>query len=726
MKRILSPGLLLYLFFLSTTTLSQTEIWKTYYSLTDERTMAFWENEIWIGYNHGLLKFDTLTKKTEFFTKLNSPLTGNKISAIAIDSQGKKWIASYDDDQNYININSRLASYDGSKWTSYEKGDSLFQNALIADIAIDSAGIKWMAALDSGLISFDGNIWKKHTKHKAGDYPNRFYSVRIDKHDIKWFGCDSGLVKYDGNKLILFVPPLPSKTVSDFTIDNTGHKWITVNDGLLVFDDSVWTHIIYQTYFDGWNITSDSASGIWLVHKGNLLKYDKSGWTEFDSTNSNIPFKGIQDLAILKDGTFRVFSADGHFAAKQGNDWIVYNNPEAGLPSDYLGSIAADPMGNLWLGSSGYGLIKYDGSEWTRYTIHNSDLPSDFINPIVSDKNSIIWMGTSKSTEPNKTSVTKYDGKNWTVYDSVLFQSVNIQCITIDKKGTKWFGTNQGLLYSFNDTIWTHYTSEITSISYGIISNLASDSVGNIWFSSVSWPQGNNLGLVKFDGSNWTVYKMDKDISISSIVCGKEGIIWVGTFEGGLFRFDGVNWRNFHDIPYITSMAIDNDGVLWIVTTGFSQWQGGLFKFKDSTWTIYDTHNSGISSSHMSSLAIDKYGRKWITTNGDGLIFFGREHQPPVVVLTANKSANKFLLNQNYPNPFNPETTFSYILPKQSLVELKIFDVLGREVSTLVNYEQSAGQHKIQFNASSLPSGVYIYTLQAGEFRDSKKLMLLK
>lgn len=83
-------------------------------------------------------------------------------------------------------------------------------------------------------------------------------------------------------------------------------------------------------------------------------------------------------------------------------------------------------------------------------------------------------------------------------------------------------------------------------------------------------------------------------------------------------------------------------------------------------------------------------------------------------------------LNYAYPNPFNPATTISYSLPKESKVELKVYDMLGRETATLVNMVQAAGEYKVQFNASSLPSGVYIYSIKAGDYRDSKKLTLLK
>lgn len=85
-----------------------------------------------------------------------------------------------------------------------------------------------------------------------------------------------------------------------------------------------------------------------------------------------------------------------------------------------------------------------------------------------------------------------------------------------------------------------------------------------------------------------------------------------------------------------------------------------------------------------------------------------------------------FILEQNYPNPFNPSTVIGWQLQGSGYVSLKIYDVLGNEVVTLIDDELSAGNHKIEFNASSLSSGVYFYTLTAGEFTDTKKLLLLK
>ena len=85
-----------------------------------------------------------------------------------------------------------------------------------------------------------------------------------------------------------------------------------------------------------------------------------------------------------------------------------------------------------------------------------------------------------------------------------------------------------------------------------------------------------------------------------------------------------------------------------------------------------------------------------------------------------------YVLEQNYPNPFNPSTTIEYSLPRSTGVLLKVYNVLGQEVRTLVNQVQPTGKYTVRFDASSLASGLYFYRLQAGEFSQVKKLMLLK
>ena len=86
----------------------------------------------------------------------------------------------------------------------------------------------------------------------------------------------------------------------------------------------------------------------------------------------------------------------------------------------------------------------------------------------------------------------------------------------------------------------------------------------------------------------------------------------------------------------------------------------------------------------------------------------------------------EFGLDQNYPNPFNPSTVISWQSPVDDYVTLKVFDVLGREVATLVDEYREAGNHSVEFNASNLSSGIYLYTIQIGNYLETRKLSLQK
>jgi hypothetical protein len=104
----------------------------------------------------------------------------------------------------------------------------------------------------------------------------------------------------------------------------------------------------------------------------------------------------------------------------------------------------------------------------------------------------------------------------------------------------------------------------------------------------------------------------------------------------------------------------------------------------------------------------------------------GKSKTFPEIEVIAGLNPGQFLLAQNYPNPFNPKSTIEYALPKQSYVTLKVYDLLGSNVQTLVDERQDAGLYEVQLNASGLASGVYFYHLQAGNFNQTRKLLLLR
>ena len=118
-------------------------------------------------------------------------------------------------------------------------------------------------------------------------------------------------------------------------------------------------------------------------------------------------------------------------------------------------------------------------------------------------------------------------------------------------------------------------------------------------------------------------------------------------------------------------------------------------------------------------LVFGEYGAIFKTYDGGGNIISN-------ISGLQNNISSDYLLYQNFPNPFNPNTTIRYDVKTKGDVEMKIFDLLGREVVTLVNENQTPGTYEVVFDASSLPSGVYFYKLQAGDFIETRKMVVLK
>jgi len=151
----------------------------------------------------------------------------------------------------------------------------------------------------------------------------------------------------------------------------------------------------------------------------------------------------------------------------------------------------------------------------------------------------------------------------------------------------------------------------------------------------------------------------------------------------------------------------------------------------DSTEVLFYRVNNGGHPWPGSGVNIPFLGNTNMDINASSGIwnFFKRNPHPnpPVGIADiVDNSSRTFQLFQNYPNPFNPSTTIEFSLPRSGYVRLKVLNVLGEVVATLVNEELNVGTYTTQWNASRMASGVYFYRLQTGDFVDTKKLLLLK
>jgi photosystem II stability/assembly factor-like uncharacterized protein len=151
-------------------------------------------------------------------------------------------------------------------------------------------------------------------------------------------------------------------------------------------------------------------------------------------------------------------------------------------------------------------------------------------------------------------------------------------------------------------------------------------------------------------------------------------------------------------------------GLILNTTNGGINWSSQIIDTIQSLNSVYfiDVNNGWV---------VGDKGAILHTTNG-GVTFIEEEK--------TNAVPNEFLLSQNFPNPFNPNTTIKYSIPNASKVTIKIFDVLGKEIETLVDEEKPIGTYELKWNATKLSSGVYFYQLKAGDFIQTKKMILLK
>ncbi len=205
------------------------------------------------------------------------------------------------------------------------------------------------------------------------------------------------------------------------------------------------------------------------------------------------------------------------------------------------------------------------------------------------------------------------------------------------------------------------------------------------------------------------------------------------------------------DIYLPPDMPADSGGIVQFVINGDATnntWTQFDFNIDNSSmkvgkWNkiimdLYSLVNSGkVNPSKPAQFVVQIYYPETVTWKGsvlfDSLEFLGIKRNgqlppKPLVGVENNDNAvvKEFKLYNNYPNPFNPSTNIKYDLPKETFVVLKVYDILGRELATLVNEKQNSGRYNIRFDASNLASGIYVYRIIAGDFVQVHKMILLK
>jgi hypothetical protein len=302
-------------------------------------------------------------------------------------------------------------------------------------------------------------------------------------------------------------------------------------------------------------------------------------------------------------------------------------------------------------------------------------------------------------------------------------------------KGKTWMGAYSGLplqgvvgLAAIGTNLFASVSGDgiFGSIDSGMTWNSLPEQTGSMYSFAV---MGTNLFAAGlncrvFLSTNNGAYWTEADYGLPG-----DGVIQsLAVIETNLFAADpgGGIWLSTNQGASWTLVNPLRSGWAALAVSGtnlfLGDWDGvSLSSDNGTSWTPV---NQGLMNlPTVTSLAVSE---KYLFAGTDETGVLRRSLSEMLDVKSAQPRPSQYALYQNYPNPFNPSTTIKFELPRASQVNLSVFDILGRQVSVLVNEKKEAGVHEVKFNGSNLASGVYFYRLQAGDFVATKRLLLLK
>jgi len=412
---------------------------------------------------------------------------------------------------------------------------------------------------------------------------------------------------------------------------------------------------------------------------------------------------------------------DGVFlSTDNGASWTEVNKGIQNIPINSFGLAGTDIFAGAYTGR--VFRSTNDGTSWTRLNLTFSDKTVHVA--CFAFLGSYLFAGTRSSMGAGSGVFLSTDrGVSWAAVNSGLADTT-VQSLAVS--GTNLFaGTRGGVFLSTNQgTSWAAVNTGLTC------ENVVSLAVFGTYLFAGTYDYGGGAFLSTNSGKSWSNAGLPEDVSVFALATSGENL-FAGTQYDGIFRStnNGASWT-----PVSNGLPPDNldsrvpETINCITTAGRN-----VFAAPDNLGVCRSTNNgsswravnTGLTNTNVRSLAIS--GTNVFAGAGNGV--WRRPLTEMAVTAIDHDDATipgRFTLEQNYPNPFNPSTTIKYELPKSSLVRLSVYDILGREVSVLVNERKNAGFHEVEFDAAGLSSGVFIYRMQASEFRQSRRLLLLR
>jgi photosystem II stability/assembly factor-like uncharacterized protein len=642
----------------------------------------------------------------------------------------------------------------GSSWHN-----TSLNNAFCQGFTSDSAGVIYVTS-DSGLFrsTDDGADWSKYKIPAATQFVE---CVTIDALNRVYVGSVDGLYRSTdmGNSWLRIDTSLVFTNINQIAVNSAGDIFA-----------AAWGAGLFRSGDDGhtWQLmfnTGERLTSLVVTENGNvyftltnsgspkvLLSTDNGvSWSDLSydlppakvystlqaqdsilivGTDAGVFTRQSDDTVWINRGvqetsTFMLFeTSDGEvFAATfrgiyVSTDWgFTWEPADSGLCANFIISTYIDTASNLYLGTYGGDLVYRSTDQGTTWLSVGHGIRKYEVQSVVLSKNGLLFAAADNVADGSGSLFQSSDfGQSWK--DTTL-PSCDIRSLAVDTYGAIYAaGGNRSVpaarLYRSSDEAksWVLVLSRRSS-PFGLVTT---DIQGAIMVSSDS-------GMYRSTdhGESWNL--LDSGLDKKGLYCiapSMSGAVFAGSDSGVYSLFPGsTKWvRTGLLNDQVTSMTVNKKGFIYAGNDG-----KGLFKTTDmgSTW---NQANSGLLNTHIGSLTLDSSGYLYAGTFGTGL--FKSTVSTTSVGVVESAAPSYALMEQNYPNPFNPTTRIQYSLTTQAHVTLTVYDLLGRQVKTLVNDIQRQGKYSVLFDGRGLSSGVYYYQLRIQNAIMSRTMILLK
>ncbi len=707
----------------------------------------------------------SLTVAQPFWERLPGPNATHSINCLKEDAAGGKLYAG-----TALGGGIYVSADNGATWSL--KASGLDPNASILDIETDNAGNVYALGVKTYKSTNGGDTWEKLDNSTDG-----MTTLHITSGGVIFAGQETavgnGITRStDGGTTWEFARTgLPTtilgpftyyRSVSSITSDGSGNLYCTVNGGNASTEAGVYKS---TNNGDTWTRTSNgllaNVSVEPVLYSPNGMIYAAVRNRVYHSTDAgaswvlgdSIPMANstlISRLAVNSSHQIFAGTTAGVFrAAKGGIGWASINVPSSSN-YDFIVTSAnaylAAPL-EIWGTHGGIHQSTDDGATWNTLNngINNTptfalkvgssgvilnglgggrvefsyDNGATFTRAYLSYTGLFTFAALAAFEEnPSGTIVaatgeglhTSTDqGVTWTKTSSVS----NQRALTLDQSGN-FFAANGSGAYKSTDNGQTWNSLGGGGDAYGILVTQAGTILTGTYNSGVN--------RTTDGGTTWT---NSGTIVFGNVTIGKfvqldNGTIYTHALLG-IFKStdDGATWAALTGTPIgVQSRKIESTGNILLLGT-----PEGLYKTIDggANWT---KHADGLMNTVLDHLSVGPDGRLY----GAGGAGIYRTTNPITtgVELSSNIIPSAFELTQNYPNPFNPMTNFELRIANFGFVTLRIYDMLGKEVASLINKTLQPGIYKVSWDAGAQPSGVYFYRLTAGEFNQTKQMILIK